>query len=80
MLKRTLTSLLLVTSSLSAWADEGQWQPHQLPQLDALLAKNGIEISGEQLADLSQYPMNAIVSLGYCSASFASAQALVVIS
>lgn len=78
MLKRTLTSLLLVTSSLSAWADEGQWQPHQLPQLDALLATKGIEISGQQLADLSQYPMNAIVSLGYCSASFVSAQALVV--
>ncbi len=73
--------LLLTTailSSLGVHADEGQWQPHQLKQLQPQLEARGIALSGEQLADLSQYPMNAIVSLGYCSASFVSAQGLVI--
>ena len=59
-------------------ADEGQWQPHQLAELQAELTAKGIEIPGKQLADLSQYPMNAIVSLGYCSASFVSPNGLVI--
>ena len=71
-----ITSAML--ASLAATADEGQWQPHQLPALQAQLDARGIEISGQQLADLSQYPMNAIVSLGYCSASFVSAEGLVI--
>ena len=64
--------------SFAAAADEGQWQPHQLTQLQSKLDARGIQLSGKQLADLSQYPMNAIVSLGYCSASFVSPQGLVV--
>ncbi|WP_417705716.1 S46 family peptidase [Rheinheimera aquimaris] len=64
--------------SLAAVADEGQWQPHQLAELQAELSAKGIEIPGKQLADLSQYPMSAIVSLGYCSASFVSPSGLVV--
>jgi hypothetical protein len=64
--------------SLTAAADEGQWQPHQLAQLQAELTAAGIDIPGKQLADLSQYPMSAIVSLGYCSASFVSPNGLVV--
>ncbi|MDP2716580.1 S46 family peptidase [Rheinheimera sp.] len=64
--------------SFAAAADEGQWQPHQLAQLQAELTAKGIDIPGKQLADLSQYPMSAIVSLGYCSASFVSPNGLVV--
>ncbi|WP_240219886.1 S46 family peptidase [Rheinheimera hassiensis] len=64
--------------SLSTAADEGQWQPYQLAQLQPELTARGIEIPGKQLADLSQYPMSAIVSLGYCSASFVSPNGLVV--
>jgi len=59
-------------------ADEGQWQPHQLPQLQLQLSARGIVIPATDLADLSKYPMNAIVSLGYCSASFVSPKGLVV--
>lgn len=59
-------------------ADEGQWQPYQLPQLQAQLTARGISIPGTDLADLARYPMNAIVSLGYCSASFVSPKGLVV--
>lgn len=64
--------------SFSAVADEGQWQPYQLAQLQPELTARGIDIPGKQLADLSQYPMSAIVSLGYCSASFVSPKGLVV--
>jgi hypothetical protein len=62
----------------SANADEGQWQPHQLPQLKAELKRIGITIPAEKLADLSRHPMSAMVSLGGCSASFVSPDGLVV--
>jgi hypothetical protein len=62
----------------SANADEGQWQPHQLPQLKSELKRAGITIPAEKLADLSKHPMSAIVSLGGCSASFVSPDGLIV--
>jgi hypothetical protein len=62
----------------SAHADEGQWQPHQLPQLKSELKRIGITIPAEKLADLSKHPMSAIVSLGGCSASFVSPDGLIV--
>ncbi|MTV39689.1 S46 family peptidase [Duganella radicis] len=62
----------------SAQADEGQWQPYQLPQLKSELKRVGIAIPAEKLADLSKHPMSAIVSLGNCSASFVSDAGLVV--
>jgi len=65
-------------SALAAQADEGQWQPYQLPQLKSELKRIGITIPAEKLADLSKHPMSAIVSLGGCSASFVSDAGLVV--
>jgi hypothetical protein len=62
----------------AAHGDEGQWQPHQLPQLKSELKRIGIQIPAEQLADLSKHPMSAIVSLAGCSASFVSPDGLVV--
>jgi hypothetical protein len=62
----------------SANADEGQWQPHQLPQLKSELKRIGITIPAEKLADLSKHPMSAMVSLGGCSASFVSPDGLIV--
>ena len=78
MFKKSLLTLLLAGTCLTVIADEGQWQPYQLAELQPLLDAKGIKIPGEQLADLSAYPMNAIVSLGYCSASFVSHQGLVI--
>jgi hypothetical protein len=72
-----LAGLSLASSPLS-YADEGQWQPHQLPQLKAELKRIGITIPAEKLADLSKHPMSAMVSLGGCSASFVSDSGLVV--
>ncbi len=62
----------------AAHADEGQWQPHQLPQLKSELKRIGITIPAEKLADLSKHPMSAMVSLGGCSASFVSPDGLIV--
>jgi hypothetical protein len=69
---------LLGAFATSASANEGQWQPHQLPQLKAELKKIGITIPVEKLADLSKHPMSAIVSTGGCSASFVSPDGLIV--
>ena len=68
-------SLLLISSSL---ADEGMWQPHQLPALNDRLMELGLEIDPENLSSLDKFPMNAVVSLGGCSASFVSPKGLVV--
>jgi hypothetical protein len=91
---RLLTACLLYTGSIlfkylvlpavllgatsAASADEGQWQPHQLPQLKTELKRIGITMPAEKLADLSKHPMSAMVSLGGCSASFVSSDGLIV--
>ena len=74
MRKLFFLALVLATSSL---ADEGMWQPHQLPALSSRLELLGLEIDPENLRSLDKFPMNAIVSLGGCSASFVSRQGLV---
>ncbi len=81
LLPRSKTLLALFCASVAAGAvhaDEGQWQPHQLPQLKKELSRIGISIPAEKLADLGKHPMSAIVSLGGCSASFVSPNGLVV--
>jgi len=65
-------------AATAAFADEGQWQPHQLPQLSSELKRIGITMPAAKLADLSKHPMSAMVSLGGCSASFVSPDGLVV--
>ena len=61
-----------------AMAAEGMWVPQQLPEIAGPLKKAGLELSPEQLADLTGDPMGAVVSLGGCTASFVSPQGLVV--
>lgn len=78
MLKSLALPLALAGVFSSAHADEGQWQPYQLPQLKSELKRTGINIPAEKLADLQKHPMSAMVSLGGCSASFVSSTGLVV--
>ena len=78
MFKSIALPIALLGAFATASADEGQWQPHQLPQLKSELKRIGITIPAEKLADLSKHPMSAIVSLGGCSASFVSDQGLIV--
>lgn len=78
-MKRVLNLFLgaaaLLTSQISQ-ADEGMWQPHQLQQLKSVLQQKGLELNPENMTDLSQFPMNAIISLGGCTASFVSPDGL----
>jgi hypothetical protein len=71
----SLTSLLLAGSVI---ADEGMWQPHQLQEISGKLKAAGLELDPTQMENLDQFPMNAIISLGGCTASFLSEQGLVV--
>ncbi|WP_026010534.1 MULTISPECIES: S46 family peptidase [Pseudoxanthomonas] len=54
------------------------WVPQQLPEIAGPLKQAGLELSPEQLADLTGDPMGAVVALGGCTASFVSPQGLVV--
>ncbi|MBY0573343.1 MAG: S46 family peptidase, partial [Undibacterium sp.] len=76
---------LLALASLSALAgfnqyvlaDEGMWMPQQLPQIAKQLKAAGLKLDPKNLTKLTEFPMNAIVSLGGCSASFISPNGLV---
>lgn len=75
------TAALFAASSLvteSAMADEGMWQPYQLPKLSKELRQAGLKVSPKKLTELTDFPMGAVISLGGCTASFVSPQGLVV--
>ncbi len=75
-----LAPLLVAAASIlpqQALAAEGMWLPSQAPAIASRLQKGGLEIAPEALANLHAAPMNAIVSLGGCSASFVSPEGLV---
>ncbi|MFL6656619.1 MAG: S46 family peptidase [Massilia sp.] len=78
MLKSIALPIALLGVFATANADEGQWQPHQLPQLKSELKRAGITIPAEKLSDLSKHPMSAIVAITGCSASFVSPDGLIV--
>ena len=79
---RGAISLLSIASALAlaatAHADEGMWLPSQAPDIAQQLKTAGLKLDARELANLAKAPMNAIVSLGGCSASFVSPQGLVV--
>ena len=64
--------------AMPAVADEGMWMPSQLPMLAKQLKAAGFRGDPAALGDLTRHPMNAVVSLGGCTASFVSPQGLVV--
>ena len=75
---KKLTGLLCAAFSLNAIADEGMWQPHQLAEIAPQLKQAGLQLDPNDMADLSSFPMNAIISLGGCTASFVSPKGLAV--
>ncbi len=76
---RFVALVLVVMGSLGpAVAEEGMWPPSQLPEIGGQLQKAGLQLAPERLADLSGYPIDAVVSLGGCSASFVSPQGLII--
>ena len=58
-------------------AEEGMWMPQQIPELGARLKALGFKGDPKSFADLTGQPMGAIVSLGGCTASFVSPDALI---
>src|SRR5213596_2556418 len=64
--------------TISVFGAEGMWMPQQIPQHASELQKMGIKIDANRFADLTGDPMGAVISLGGCSASFVSPDALVV--
>ncbi|MBA1143864.1 S46 family peptidase [Mesorhizobium sp. CCANP35] len=72
----TAVALLLMVSAASA--HEGMWMPGQTAEVGEAMRADGLQIDPAQLLRLDADPLNAIVSLGGCSASFVSPQGLVV--
>lgn len=77
MKKLALSFMLTTLAASTALADEGMWQPNQLPTIAKQLTKAGLALNPKNLTDLTGFPMGAIVSLGGCTASFVSDQGLV---
>ena len=77
-MRRILFTAVVCALAGAAHADEGMWQPAQLPSIAGQLKERGLELDPSQLTDLAGPTMGAIVSLGFCTASFVSPQGLVV--
>jgi len=77
---RTIATLALLTLLVpfAVSADEGMWMPQQIPMLGEELKELGLKLDPASFADLTGFPMNAIVSLGGCSAAFVSPEGLIV--
>lgn len=73
-----LSSILLLSVTPAALAVEGMFTPDQLPEIAKDLRAKGLKMKPDQIADLTGFPMGAVVSLGGCTASFVSPQGLVV--
>lgn len=73
-----LLSLSFLLPAVTSHAEEGMWQPAQLPDLEVQLKARGLDLEPEDLAQLTEYPLGAIVGFGFCTASFVSPDGLVV--
>ncbi|MBI2213089.1 MAG: S46 family peptidase, partial [Acidobacteria bacterium] len=73
-------ALLIATvmTPLVAHAGEGMWMPQQVPLFEEQLGALGMTVDAKSFADLTGFPMGAVISLGGCTASFVSPQGLVV--
>ena len=77
---RPICAALLTTLVLAgpAHADEGQWMPSQIAELDqARLRELGLELAPEQLWSADGGLLRAAVNLSGCSAAFISADGLI---
>ena len=75
MKKSIIYFLILINFNL--YSDEGMWEPYELTKLQKELKQSGFSKDVSGLTDLFSHPMNAIVSLGGCSAAFVSPDGLI---
>jgi hypothetical protein len=73
---RILALLAALIVPVVAAADDGMWMPQQIPAVGDELKKLGLKLDPKQFADLTGFPMGAIVNIGGCSASFVSPDGL----
>ncbi|HVR44501.1 MAG TPA: S46 family peptidase [Thermoanaerobaculia bacterium] len=71
-----MISILTVTFASVAFG-QGMWMPQQVPQLAEPLKERGLELDPQQFADLTGFPMGAVVSTGGCSAALVSPLGLI---
>ena len=71
-------SALAFSLAGTAAAVEGMFTPDQLPEIAEDLKAAGLNIDPQNLTDLTEFPMGAVISLGGCTASFVSPEGLVV--
>ena len=76
MIRLTLFIILLLPS-IQLNADEGMWEPHQLPNIEKDIRAAGFRGNIRKFSNLFEHPLNAIVSLGGCSAAFISDSGLI---
>jgi hypothetical protein len=76
-LRFTVVLVAALCATLPVAADEGMWMPQQIPDLAPRLKELGFTGDAKIWADLTGFPMNAVVSLGGCSASFISPDGLI---
>ena len=70
-------AICLTAPIFSINANEGMWEPSQLSNIEKDIRKAGFDGDIESFSDLFEYPLNAIVSLGGCSAAFISDTGLI---
>lgn len=71
-----LLALAIPLSSAPAQANEGQWQPRQIPDIHDRAKRAGLELSAEQLWSDGGGLLRAAVNIGGCTAAFVSAEGL----
>lgn len=76
-MKLAATCAAFLALAFSALADDGLWMPQQIPAVGEELKKLGLQLDPSQFADLTGFPMGAVVSTGGCSASFVSPDGLI---
>jgi hypothetical protein len=78
--RHLLTASILPLAAMAAppaAANEGMWMPGQAGEIGAAMRADGLELDPAVLGRLDAAPLNAIVSLGGCSAAFLSPEGLV---
>jgi hypothetical protein len=72
-----LFAILPLIAPAAGHAAEGMWLPSQTAGIADELRAAGLQLDPAKLADFNAAPLNAIVSLGSCSAAFLSPEGLV---
>ena len=80
---RTFPVFLVSIIAITVWssqvvAREGMFTPDQLPGIGENLRATGLKLDPTGFADITAFPLAAVISLGGCSASFVSPKGLVI--